>query len=454
MASSASEEALQASLPKKLKENEGACALVSDPGNSSSVAGSADSIDLLKISTSGSSNSNVVKTSNGVSSNDDDDMSIEDDDGDDDNEYDYDDNDDNDGFLYDDDDYMTLQSHFDNVNLPPGVEAPLPWLNDPSPSENLASTKTLTISDLPPCSSTVPSESSSSTKPADSIDDCTIQNSQQFKQFDIVEDFSDHHYSRMGFSDEQPPKSWAKRIQEEWKILEKDLPDTIFVRVYEARMELLRAVIIGPPGTPYHDGLFVFDCLFPTNYPKSPPMVYYYSGGLRLNPNLYECGKVCLSLLGTWSGKQNENWVPGQSTMLQVLVSIQALILNADPFFNEPGYDTTYVGAEGQKRSRSYNEEVFILSLKTMMYTLRRPPKYFEDFVLGHFRNRAHNILAACKAYTEGTLVGSVSEDAAQNVENSGSKQFKSSVARMMNMLITNFTKNGSTDCEQFRVGA
>lgn len=180
--------------------------MVSDPGNSGSVAGSADSIDLLKISTSGSSNSNVVKTSNGVSSNDDDDMSIEDDDGDDNNEYDYDDNDDNDdndGFLYDDDDYMTLQSHFDNVNLPPGVEAPLPWLNDPSPSENLASTKTLTISDLPPCSSTVPSESSSSTKPADSIDDCIIQNSQQFKQFDIVEDFSDHHYSRMGFSDEQ-----------------------------------------------------------------------------------------------------------------------------------------------------------------------------------------------------------------------------------------------------------
>lgn len=73
---------------------------------------------------------------------------------------------------------------------------------------------------------------------------------------------------------------------------------------------------------------------------------------------------------------------------------------------------------------------------------------------MGHFRNRAHNILAACKAYTEGTLVGSVSGDAAQNVENSGSKQFKSSVARMMNMLITNFTKNGSTDCEQFRVGA
>lgn len=104
-------------------------------------------------------------------------------------------------------------------------------------------------------------------------------------------------------------------------------------------------------------------------------MVYYYSGGLRLNPNLYECGKVCLSLLGTWSGKQRENWIPGESTMLQVLVSIQALILNADPYFNEPGFEKTSTTVEGQKQSRKYSEEAFIMSLKTMMYTLRKPPK-------------------------------------------------------------------------------
>ncbi|XP_039019901.1 putative ubiquitin-conjugating enzyme E2 38 [Hibiscus syriacus] len=91
------------------------------------------------------------------------------------------------------------------------------------------------------------------------------------------------------------------------------------------------------------------------------------------------------SLLGTWHGEQNEMWVPGQSTMLQVLVSIQALILNATPFFNEPGYERVHVGAEGERKCRKYNEEV-ILSLKTMIYTLRKPPKHFEDFVTGHFR--------------------------------------------------------------------
>lgn len=113
-------------------------------------------------------------------------------------------------------------------------------------------------------------------------------------------------------------------------------------------------------------------------------MVYYYSGGLRLNPNLYDCGKVCLSLLNTWTGEGNEKWIPNSSTMLQVLVSIQALILNEEPFFNEPGYDGMYPGEIGRKKSKAYTENAFIMSLKTMMYTLRRPPKVicFIPFVI------------------------------------------------------------------------
>jgi hypothetical protein len=43
---------------------------------------------------------------------------------------------------------------------------------------------------------------------------------------------------------------------------------------------------------------------------------------------------VCLSLLGTWSGP---GWQPGgRSSLLQLLVSLQALVLNAQPYFNEP----------------------------------------------------------------------------------------------------------------------
>jgi ubiquitin-conjugating enzyme E2 O len=37
-------------------------------------------------------------------------------------------------------------------------------------------------------------------------------------------------------------------------------------------MDLLRVVIIGPAGTPYHDGLFFFDVYFPPAYPHVPPV--------------------------------------------------------------------------------------------------------------------------------------------------------------------------------------
>lgn len=102
--------------------------------------------------------------------------------------------------------------------------------------------------------------------------------------------------------------------------------------------------------------------------------VHYHSGGLRLNPNLYECGKVCLSLLNTWEGKKDEKWNPKISNMLQVLLSIQALVLNEKPYFNEPGYAKTAGQVGGERKSILYSENTFILSCRTMMYTLKRPP--------------------------------------------------------------------------------
>jgi ubiquitin-protein ligase len=50
--------------------------------------------------------------------------------------------------------------------------------------------------------------------------------------------------------------------------------DGIHVRVYEDRMDLLRACIIGADGTPYHDNLFFFDIFFPPDYPHEPPVSY------------------------------------------------------------------------------------------------------------------------------------------------------------------------------------
>ena len=68
-------------------------------------------------------------------------------------------------------------------------------------------------------------------------------------------------------------------------------------------------------------------------------LVYYHFGGLRLNPNLYESGKFCLGILDTWTSKGNEVWNPTSSNVLQILVSIQGLVLNSKPYFNEPVYE-------------------------------------------------------------------------------------------------------------------
>ncbi|XP_074319372.1 putative ubiquitin-conjugating enzyme E2 26 isoform X2 [Silene latifolia] len=295
--------------------------------------------------------------------------------------------------------------------------------------------------------------------PSTSGQDGDVENSilrrlETFKKFDTLEDHLDHLYNSTKESVKQS-KSWSRAIAEEWRMLEKDLPDTIFVRVYEARMDLLRAVIVGADGTPYHDGLFFFDVNFTHAYPKSPPHVKYHAHGLRINPNLYNCGKVCLSLLGTWAGHGEENWRPGKSNMLQVLVSIQGLILNEEPYYNEPGFANSKNSPHGKTASKNYSENTFLLSLKTMLYTMRNPPKKFEDLVYGHFYKRAHDILAACRAYLDGVQVGSFEKGktpTSKTKRSTCSAMLKSSLPDYIKNLVQAFTKIGVKDCEKYLV--
>ncbi|KAG8372870.1 hypothetical protein BUALT_Bualt12G0112100 [Buddleja alternifolia] len=231
----------------------------------------------------------------------------------------------------------------------------------------------------------------------------------QFSHFDVVPEASDHHYLQSNKSDKDKKEfddgqsSVYAKIMQEWKILEKNLPESIYVQVYETRIDLLRAVIIGPHGTPYQDGLFFFDILLPFDYPNQPPKVYYHSHGYRLNPNLYDNGKVCLSLINTWDGSKSEKWTQN-STILQILVSIQGLVLNERPYFNEPQYEyeRNNKSSEFINHSIQYNETAFILSCKTMLQIMRKRPERFEVFVDQHFRERGDKILAAIQGYQEG----------------------------------------------------
>ncbi|KAL6197157.1 hypothetical protein ACLB2K_032769 [Fragaria x ananassa] len=282
------------------------------------------------------------------------------------------------------------------------------------------------------------------------------ESADQFRQFDMLADCADHHFH--GASKElalsQVKKGWMKKVQQEWSTLEKDLPEQIYVRAFEERMDLLRAAIVGAPGTPYHDGLFFFDIYLPPEYPHEPPMVHYISGGLRVNPNLYESGKVCLSLLNTWTGTGSEVWNPGSSTILQVLLSLQALVLNDRPYFNEAGYDQQVGRTEGERNSVSYNENAFLMTCKSMLYSLQKPPMHFEVLVMEHFTRRSENILMACKAYMEGVPIGcAVDFQKTDDKHSMGSSTgFKIMLAKLFQKLVESFSAKG-IDCSQF-IGA
>jgi ubiquitin-protein ligase len=107
----------------------------------------------------------------------------------------------------------------------------------------------------------------------------------------------------------------------------------------ESNARKMKALIIGTEKTPYEYGYYFFNIEFPEMYPLKPPIVKTMtqdpSGKWRKNPNLYTDGKVCLSMINTWSGP---GWVP-TNTILTVLVAIQALVMHEKPLTNEPGYE-------------------------------------------------------------------------------------------------------------------
>lgn len=185
-------------------------------------------------------------------------------------------------------------------------------------------------------------------------------------------------------------KATLKRIiNKDLKTIEDLKKNNIYLEFDEEDMLKAKALIIGPEDTIYFGGLYFFDIEFPKNYPHIPPVIKFRSSSpVRIHPNLYVNGKVCLSVLGTWRGPP---WTSSMDISC-ILLSIQSL-LNNEPLINEPGFEN-YKG----NLSDNYTKMVEYENIKSHFYarTKNIPKNFllFQNIIYQNYNNNKEKILS------------------------------------------------------------
>ena len=163
------------------------------------------------------------------------------------------------------------------------------------------------------------------------------------------------------------------RIKSDIKGIVTNPPQGIFALPDENNVRIMRVMVTGPSGTPYHGGIFSFLVGFPSDYPMNPPKVKCLTTGGNtacFNPNIYANGKVCLSILGTWSGP---GWSPAMN-LSSVVVSIQSL-LNEEPLRNEPGYSRA-----GKEAVMNYNKMIQHETIRIAVVDVMEKKDTFHEY--------------------------------------------------------------------------
>lgn len=194
------------------------------------------------------------------------------------------------------------------------------------------------------------------------------------------------------------------RVTKEIQVLSKSLPcessGSIFFHFDSADLSRCKVLVSGPEGTPYEHGLYLFEVLLPGNYPLSPPKVTLMTTGngrVRFNPNLYETGFVCLSIINTWAGSPDEMWNPSISSLLQVFISIQSLVMDNHIVQKEPGYSKM---SQNSPENIDYCNIIKYSNMAfAMLEMIRFPPQEFKDTVLMHFSIKKHEIVKTLKEW-------------------------------------------------------
>jgi ubiquitin-protein ligase len=158
------------------------------------------------------------------------------------------------------------------------------------------------------------------------------------------------------------------------------------------------ALIIGPQETPYFGGYYFFEIFYPNDYPYNPPKVKFCTNAeqVRFNPNLYENGYVCISILNTWQGDQ---WSSCQ-TISSLLLSLVTLFIN-NPLINEPGVTMSV----NHKDIHLYNQiiEYSNINIAFCDIILKKPNIYlhffdlFENIIKENYTKNSPQILEIIK---------------------------------------------------------
>ena len=155
------------------------------------------------------------------------------------------------------------------------------------------------------------------------------------------------------------------------------------------------ALIIGPSDTPYFGGYYFFNFDYPFDYPFSPPTVTFMTndGTTRFNPNLYKCGKVCVSILNTWAG---DKWSSCQ-TINSILLTLCSLFNNW-PLENEPGQYKTSRDFMPYQKSIEFKNIDF--SICDIINRNKIPEQFliFYPFMKTHFMNNYDKLLEFVKS--------------------------------------------------------
>eukprot|EP00276_Gloeochaete_wittrockiana_P022234 CAMPEP_0184338054 /NCGR_PEP_ID=MMETSP1089-20130417/6569_1 /TAXON_ID=38269 ORGANISM="Gloeochaete wittrockiana, Strain SAG46.84" /NCGR_SAMPLE_ID=MMETSP1089 /ASSEMBLY_ACC=CAM_ASM_000445 /LENGTH=148 /DNA_ID=CAMNT_0026664301 /DNA_START=24 /DNA_END=470 /DNA_ORIENTATION=- len=112
-----------------------------------------------------------------------------------------------------------------------------------------------------------------------------------------------------------------KRIQKELAEITVDPPSNCSAGPKAGSLFEWIATIMGPPASPYANGVFFLDITFPPDYPFKPPKVVFRTRIYHCNIN--SNGSICLDIL-------KDNWSPAL-TVSKVLLSICSLLTDCNP---------------------------------------------------------------------------------------------------------------------------